>query len=179
MKLLTKFAMLLLALLLAACTFDPGAIVFTFGYDLPQVDISFPVTVSPSETATISPTIVPSATPTLTPTVTNTPSETATFEPSPTRETLNRIRLNANTNIRTAPNGSVVRVAQSGSEFVVLSRMGGYSSGDGSSLLAVASMMCRCLSRWAVVSRIILTGWLCLIGIICGRIWKRFSRQRF
>src|SRR5690606_10874005 len=89
-------------------------------------DVTVTVTPSVTPSATITPTVA--IIPTNIPTATPSPTATATVpvEPSPTRESLNQIELSANANIRSAPEGSVVRVASSGSTFEVLSQRDGW-----------------------------------------------------
>lgn len=123
MKLVTRFAILLLALVLTACSADRlYFIILADGIELSPPDVTVTVTPSPTITPTVAiiPTNIPTATPS--PTVT----ATVPVEPSPTRESLNQIELSANANIRSAPDGSVVRVASSGSTFEVLSKRDGW-----------------------------------------------------
>jgi hypothetical protein len=119
----------LLALVLTACSFSADRLYFIIladGIEWSAPDVTDTPSVTPTVTVTPSPTITPTIIPTNIPTATPSPTIAPTFEPSPTREFLNEVRVNSNVNVRSAPNGGVVRVASAGSTFEVLSQRDGW-----------------------------------------------------
>ena len=120
-----KFLFILLAVIATACSFTV-TIQPDISWDLDPVTMTASVTAEPSEVATITATSTVQPSSTVSPTVTETATSIPTLDPTPTQEILtnNIIRLSANTNIRNAPNGAVVRVAMAQSQLTVVERDG-------------------------------------------------------